>query len=368
MLKNRKKKRIGKRHIIIICTLIMVGVGLIYTMSIAYGKYYASRNNKGIAIASNLYFNSDKLNKIGKIIDTGTQDWNTDINWIKDNLSNDIMVYTNNVRWSNGYYDFDILIQNYDSNILYNEAEMDIGYKIEFILLDEPSGAIYSIVDSNGQTYDLAYDDVVTLDGSLEGGTLNANMYKIRMTLTDSVDNYKKSRVLAIAYPDSPEYLKKSENQTFLMAGVFAGTASEMKLKIASQNFQVVDDNADFDSKHVKYINDLSGYIYNIKTEGDVIKNADTAIKEEIIVKWKSDYLNISKYDEYYDESRITTTEENGVNYSYMGIDVLPYTSINLTFYKTEKFINDMKQGGELYNSYDNFKNLVHAYKEETEP
>lgn len=365
MLKNRKKKKIGKKQIFIICTLIMAGIGLIYQMSLVYAKYYASRNNKGIAIASNLYFNSDKLTKIDRLIDTAAEDWKTDIKWIKENLSDRIMVYTNNERWSNGYYDFDILIQNYDSNILYNEADMDVGYKVEFILLDEPKGATYSIVD-NGQTYPLTYDEVVTLEGNLKGGTLNTNTYKIRMTLTDTIDNYTKSRVLAIAYPNSPDYLEKSENQPFLMAGVFAGTASNMELSIASQNFQVVDEYDDFDTNHVNYINDLAGYIYNIKTEGDVIKNADTAIKQEIIVKWKSDYLNISQYDEYYDASRITTGVEDGVNYSYMTIDVLPYTSINLTFYKTDKFIAEMKQGGELYSSSENFKNLVYAYKEET--
>lgn len=356
----------GRKQILGICALVLVGIGLIYPLSYVYGKYYASRNNKGIAIASNLYFNSDKLTKIDKLIDTATEDWVTDINWIKDNLSDRIMVYTNNERWSNGYYDFDILIQNYDSNILYNEADMDVGYKVEFILLDEPVGANYSIVD-NGQTYPLTTDSVVTLEGSLAGGTLNTHTYKIRMTLTDTIDNYEKARVLAIAYPNSPDYLEKSENQPFLMAGVFAGTASNMELSIASQNFQVVEDNDDFDANHVNYINDLAGYIYNIKTEGDVIKNADTAIKQEIIVKWKSDYLNISQYDEYYDAGRMTTGVEDGVNYTYMTIDVLPYTSINLTFYKTDKFITEMKQGGELYTSCENFKNLVYAYKEETD-
>lgn len=360
-MKNRKIKKF-----LMLGTFILIGIGLFYEMFNIYGKYYASRNNKGIAIASNLYFNSDKLTKIDRIIDVSAEDWKTDINWVKDNLAGRIMVYTNNERWSNGYYDFDVFIQNYDSNILYNEAGMDVGYKIEFLLLDEPVGATYSIVD-DGQDYPLAYGKVVTLEGSLSGGTLNTHNYKIRMNLTDTIDNYEKARVLAIAYPNSPDYLEKSENQPFLMTGVFAGTASNMELTIASQNFQVVEDNYDFDTNHVNYINDLAGFIYNIKTEGDVIKNADTAIKQQMIVKWKSDYLNISRYDEYYDESRITTGVEDGIHYSYMTIDVLPYTSIYITFYKTDKFIEEMKPNGELYNSCESFKNLVYAYKEDTD-
>lgn len=334
--------------------------------SIVFAKYYAARNNKGIAIASNFYFNSDKLNKIDKIIDIAKEDWETDINWIKDNLSDKIMVYTNNERWSNGYYDFDVMIQNYDSHILYNQADMKVGYKVEFMLLDEPVGATYQIVykdNDKDKTENLSYGSVVKLGGELEGGTLNSSTYKIRMTLTDTIDKYKQARVLAIAYPDSPDYLKQENNQQYLMVGVFAGTASMMELTIASQNFEVVDEYSDFNLKYVDYINDLSGYIYNIKTEGDVVKNENTAIKQEITVRWKTDYLNISKYDEYYDESRISTGTEDGVNYTYMTIDVLPYTSINLTFYKTEKFIQEMKSGGELYLDYENFKKLVYAYK-----
>ena len=330
--------------------------------SIVFAKYYAARNNKGIAIASNFYFNSDKLNKIDKIIDIATQDWKTDINWIKDNLSDEIMVYTNNERWSNGYYDFDIMIQNYDSHILYNQPDMKVGYKVEFMLLDKPVGATYQIVH-DGKTENLSHGSVVKLGGELEGGTLKSSTYTIRMTLTGTIDKYEQARVLAIAYPDSPDYLKQEDNQQYLMVGVFAGTASMMELNIASQNFEVVDEYSDFNIKYVDYINDLAGYIYNIKTEGDVVKNENTAIKQKITVRWKTDYLNISKYDEYYDESRITTGTENGINYTYMTIDVLPFTSINLTFYKTDKFIQEMKSGGELYSNYENFKNLVYAYK-----
>lgn len=351
-----------KDKLIAVSVTLLVLIIMLCGYSIVFAKYYAARNNKGIAIASNFYFNSDKLNKIDKLIDIANEDWKTDINWVKDNLSDKIMVYTNNERWSNGYYDFDVMIQNYDSHILYNQEDMKVGYKVEFMLLDEPVGATYQIV-SNGKSYNLNYGNVVKLDGELEGGSLNSDNYKIRMTLTDTIDNYEQARVLAIAYPDSPDYLKKEENQQYLMAGVFAGTASMMEITIASQNFEVVDEYSDFNIRYVDYINDLAGYIYNIKTEGDVVKNENTAIKQEITVRWKTDYLNISEFDEYYDESRITMGTEDGINYTYMTIDVLPYTSINLTFYKTDKFIKEMKAGGQLYSNSDNFKNLVYAYK-----
>lgn len=331
-----------------------------------YSKYYATRDNKGISIASNLYFNSDKLTKVDKLLDIENATWNTDINWVKEHLLDKIMVYTNNVRWSNGFYDFDILIQNYDSNILYNDAGIDVGYKVDFILLDVPTGAKYEIVDKdNKSVHSLTIGNKVTLEGSLKGGGLDTHTYKIRMTLEDVVDNYKKSRVLAVAYPNSPDYLEKDENQPFLMAGVFAGTASNMEIMIASQNFEVVEEHADFDSKHITYINDLVGYVYNIKTEGDVVKNEETAVKQKVMVKWKSDYLILSEADEYYDESKITSGIENGENYNYIEIYVLPYMSINLTFYKTDKFIQEMKSGGVLYQSARNFKDLVYAYKDE---
>lgn len=376
---NSKTYHISKKAAFIVCIIIMVAAGLMYEASVAYGKYYASRYNKGIAVASNVYFNSDKLTKIDKIIDTASfGTWKSDIDWIKEKenkVIDNIMVYTNNESWSNGTFDFDILIQNYDSNILYNEAGMNVGYKIQFVLLDDEAGATYSVLDydtSTDTSYPLVYDEetggvAVTFDGSLQGGTLYSHRYKVRMNLTAaSLKDYQQSRVLVVAYPDSPDYLEKEEKQPFLMAGIFVGTATDMKISIASQNFQVVENHStDFDTNFRTYINDLSGYIYNIKTEGDVVKNADTAIKQDIKIKWKSDYLDISRYDEYYDADKITSGVENGVNYKYIVIQALPYTSINITFYKTAAFIEAMKSGGALYGSSQSFKELVHAYIEE---
>lgn len=374
--KSKKHKLNNIKVRLIVSIMLLAVVGLCGQISYVYGKYYASRYNKGIAVASNVYFNSDKLNKIDKIVNTSAfGSWKSDINWIKDSANNvvdKIMVYTNNESWSNGTFDFDILVQNYDSNILYNESGMDVGYKIQFVLLDDEEGAEYYVVDydtSTGTVYKLDYDEEnggteVSFEGSLNGGTLNSHRYKIRMNLTTTdLKKYKQSRVLVVAYPNSPDYLVKDERQPFLMAGIFVGTATDMKISIASQNFQVVEEhNSDFNTNFRKYINDLSGYIYNIKTEGDVVQNAETAIRQNITVKWKSDYLDISKYDEYYDEAKITEGVENGVNYKYIVIEALPYTSINITFYKTEAFIEAMKSGGMLYSNSQNFKDLVSAY------
>lgn len=358
----------------VFCLGIIAVFFLIREIKIVYGKYYAAHHNKGIAVASNVYFSSDKLVKIGKYMDGSIATWDTDITWVRDNMADKIMTFTNTDRWSNGYYDFDILLENYDSNILYNETGMDVGYKIQFTLLDDEVGVTYSVVDydDNGALYELNYDpvsggNIVELTGMLEGGTLRIHRYKVRMNLTTSnIKDYKPSRVLVTAFPNSPDYMKKDTNQQYLLTGIFAGTASDMKISIASQNFKVVEDHkSDFDSKHVSYINDLSGYIYNVKTEGDVITNSSTAIKQEIVVKWKSDYLRISEFDEYYDKNRITTGVEDGENYTYLKLDVLPYTSINLTFYKTEKFVEEMKSGGSIYSNSNNFKSLVLAYVEE---
>ncbi len=375
--RNEKQKKNKEKNTVLIAVCIaLAAIGLGRQMTYVYGKYYASRYNKGIAVASNVYFNSDRLTKIDKIINTSTfGTWKSDINWVKDaqnNVVDKIMVYTNNESWSNGAFDFDILIQNYDSNILYNETGMDVGYKIQFILLDDEMGAEYYVLDYDASTsteYPLTYSDTeggeaVSFSGSLMGGTLRSHRYKVRMKLTtNNLKNYKQSRVLVVAYPESPDYLVKEEKQPFLMAGIFVGTATDMKISIASQNFRVVEEHStDYNTKFRDYINNLSGYIYNIKTEGDVVQNAETAIKQNIIVKWKSDYLDISRYDEYYNESKITSGVEEGVNYKYIVIEALPYTSINITFYKTAAFMTAMQNGGYLYSNSENFKSLVYAY------
>ena len=107
---------------------------------------------------------------------------------------------------------------------------------------------------------------------------------------------------------------------------------------------------------------DSAAYIYNIKTKGDIVQDTSTAAKREIEVKWRSEYLSIDQYSEYLVGMQIKSKkDENENSWSYINIEVLPYASINLTFYKNEKFIKalETEDDSNKIDSVEAFQNLV---------
>lgn len=322
--------------------------GLSFALINVWGKYYASRYNKGIAVASNLYFNSDKLIK-----STGITDIDEIIN---DSESiNKISVFTNNGSWASGELLLNFDIRNYDNNILYNENNLNIGYRIEFVLLDEPIGAEYRIVDSNNEDHILSRKgSKISFEETTVGGSLDSDMYGIRMTMTSKTD-FEAARVLVLAYPISPDYVYRemSVEQEYRLLGIFQGHPTDLRISIEEACFKVQKDN-EYASKWKSKIEDLSGYIYNIKTAGDVVLDANTASGQEAVVTWDNRYVTIDKYNENYvyalehdkdlpEDSQDRYIKTDG-NYTSMTIMVLPYTSIEITYYKTEEFNSEFSK------------------------
>lgn len=355
----RQKKTLNKKKIRRIAGILLVCIALAGITGIVYGKYYASRNNKGIVVASNLYFGSDKLKK-----STGI----TNIDDIvgNDEMINKINVFTNSGSWATTNLPLSFDIRNYDNNILYNENKLDIEYKIECVLLDEPIGAKYSIVSSDGTVYRLDNKgSKVELTGSLKGGTLSSDTFAVQISMV-SQEVYKAARVLVMAYPISPDYVykDKDDNQEYRLLGIFQGHITDVKMSIDSAKFKVQDNEQYNDSKWKDLVTDLSGYVYNIKTIGDVVTDEETASKQEIKVTWNTNYLTIDEYDESYlaakehddkaKQAAIAEAEakgeptdnvtydkyliDNGDGTMSMIISVLPYYSIDITFYRTADF------------------------------
>lgn len=342
MVMDLKKKRVKKEHIFLLCICACVFTGLSLTLINVLGKYYASRNNKGIAVASNLYFNSDKLIKSAGI---------TDIDEIiKDSESiNKINVFTNSGSWASGELLLNFDIRNFDNNILYNEKELDIKYKIEFVLLDEPIGARYAVSAGNDTQYVLnSKGSKVSLEGTTKGGSLYTDTYGISMIMTDK-SILKPARVLVVAYPVSPDYIHREPDkvQEYRLLGIFQGHPTDLNISIEEAYFKVQKEN-EYDTKWRNMIEDLSGYIYNIKTAGDVVFDDNNSTRQEAVVTWDNRYITIDRYDPNYmyaaqhdagldadSQDRYIKTDGNNTS---MTIMVLPYTSINMTFYKTTDF------------------------------
>ncbi|MBQ4521471.1 MAG: hypothetical protein IJA10_00755 [Lachnospiraceae bacterium] len=351
-------KRIQKRKNKFIVTVLFVFVAFFIWQSVEImAKYYATKNNKGVAVASGLYFNSDKLNK-----KTGVA---TDIDNITADEIEGLAITTNTASWSSGSIDIPIKIQNYESNILYNDYGLDISYRIQFKLLDVPVGATYAVIDKDGTSYELNTTTYETTE-TLYGGSLDADTYKIRITLGEGGMNaYDSARVLILAYPTAPDYLVNDTNQQYRLLGIIEGYPNAMKLEIESAGFLIEKEFTDDNWK--EKVQDSVTYIYNIKTKGDIIQDSNSAAKREIIVKWRSEFLNIDQYNEYYlkaieenetAENYYTETDTEGIQWSCLKIKVLPYTNIKIAFYKTEAFNTNLGENG-IINSKEEFVNLV---------
>lgn len=350
--KERKRKlHMNRRTAVLILAAVLAAGGILGGVS--YAKYYASKYRQGVSVASGLYFSSNRL-----YTDRGDT---TNIGGIS---TENMMVNVNDEKWSGGDLDFNIEIRNYDNNLLYNDENLNVEYEICFMLVDDPVGATYSVTDSDGTVRALSRRGQIVkfTGGYLAGGSLSREDYQLTIHLADR-DTYNGARVLVVAYPTAPDYLYAPTDQQHRLVGLFQGVCSETEMRVESSDFLVQSDTDYNDATWREKVEDLSGLVFNIKTIGDVVADENSAATQEAVVKWNSDYLSISQYDEYFLEAEpgdIETKTENGHQWTYMKIDMLPYTSVNLTFYKTQEFLDDF---GSM--TKEDFEGLAEAYTEE---
>lgn len=355
--KQRERKiRIRNRRAVIVSLAVLVAaVGLMG--GISYAKYYAAKFRQGIAVASGLYFNSNRLYT--------NQGDTTNIPGIN---TSGMMVNVNTRKWTGGDLPFDIEIRNYDNNLLFNDSNLNVEYEICFMLIEDPEGATYSVGKMEGGTLTgvqslTRKNQVVKFTGGrLAGGTLNRELYQLTLHMTDQ-NAYNGARVLVVAYPTAPDYLRDDRNQQHRLVGLFQGVYSDAEMTVDTADFMVQKEDA-YTADWKSAVEDVAGLIFNIRTIGDVAADEDNAMKQEAVLRWNSDYLEINQYDESYRAAGqktgdIWTKQEDGHNWTYMKIKVLPYTSVNVTFYKTEAFINDF---GSMTKT--DFENLADANTE----
>lgn len=355
---REQKTKIRHRRAAILSVAVLAAAGCLMG-GISYAKYYASKYRQGIAVASGLYFNSNKLYT--------NQGDTTNIAAID---TSGIMVNVNDRRWTGGDLKFNIEIRNYDNNLLFNDSNLNVEYEICFMLVEDPTGATYSVGKmENGTVTDVqqmtrAKQVVKFTGGRLDGGTLNREMYELTLHMDpDGQEIYNGARVLVVAYPTAPDYLYDAKNQQHRLVGLFQGVYSDAEMTVDTADFTVQSED-DYTADWRSAVQDLAGLVFNVRTIGDVVANEDNAVKQEAVMRWNSDYLTISQYDEAYRAASerpgdIWTEVKDGHNWTYMKIKALPYTSVNVTFYKTQAFINAF---GSM--TKEEFENLADANME----
>lgn len=349
------QRETSKKRIKMLCAIIVV-LTLCTALTVT-AKYYAAKNNKGIAVASGLYFNSNYLTKISG----GIASMNMTEEMIKE-----IPVTINSKMWTSNTYTFYVEIRNFDNNLLYNDANLNLEYTIAFKLLDAPQGATYKVsyvssVESAAKL--LSAENEIKFTGhEIKGGQALADKYKIEIAMDGG--EYSASRILIMAFPTAPDYVKNSAQEMRLL-GILKSEHTSSELKIEEQGFIAANKYAaGNEDAWRKVIDELSGFVYNIKTIGDVISQDANAVKGKLKIKWNSKMLTINQFDHYYinaDTEKGTETDEDGITWNYMLVKVLPYSNIQATFYQTDAFRASMNAGDGTKMTSKEFEGLVFA-------
>lgn len=352
---NRKLNNRFRFMAVALRGLILAGVSLT-----VYSKYYKTDNNKGMAIASGFYFSSSYMTELSSEDETIAETIRKieDINdlAVEQEVIKLLSVKASDKVWTSNTYQFEIDINNYANQLLYNDSDLDISYNVEFKLLDEPSGATYHARKGNTG----AFDDITTVDksvpdekvmfgGELKGGQISSDKYQVEVRLTD-LETYKKNtaRILVLAYPTDPPYLKKAKK----IAGILTADYRAANAEITDQGFVVKDSLTE--NKWIEQVNAESALVYQIRTTGSYMEGSQGGQMQTIELTWDLDMYELNQYDEYRKDSQMEINEVD--RKVTMTIKTNPYSLIKFVFFKKETF--DEKVGGL---TREEFLESVHA-------
>lgn len=329
------KLNISKRILFIgfvMCILTVVGVS-----GVTLAKYYAKRDNKGVSVASGLYFNSNCISNVAGRIDEPLDQ----IDLLR------VPGYVNPEGGSIFYLD----IRNYDNHLLYNELYLDLEYTISFRKVNGETASVeytneegknVRVSLEDGLTYIDAVADTthpgwngkyLTLTGKeLAGGAARYHSYVIRTT--NAIDGTD-AKVLVMAYPTAPDYVAAAAEDMRLI-GVLQAQPKNVKVGIDKDGF-LIEDTAEYVSDWEKAVEKMSGLVYTIQTNGDDVSSTG-AVKGALKVTWNSKMLDINQFDSYYLEAARNNAITTNGDKKTMTIKVLPYANVRITFYKTADF------------------------------
>lgn len=342
------KKHISKlkKKLILVMLAAAVTIGAVV---LVLAKYYATTNNKGVAVASGLYFNSNILSQTEGSIDLSD---------IKN--ESDLPVYINPKVWSGAAYTFPVEIRNFDSVLLYNDENLDIEYAIEFILLNEEESSSYTVkkiaADGTSDTErKINTRDSVKYTGKIKGGQPLYDKYEVSIHIENEAEfEGRSAKVLAVAYPTAPGYIADTARE-LRMVSIIQGDYTQPKIEIDNQGFII--ENYMNDLNWLDVLEQYSGYEYSITTTGDMANSNAENVSQNIAITWNSNVLSVDNFNEYYKKSLADNkVKNNNDGTSTMIIDAMPYANISITFYKKNEEYNFSRLG-----SYEGFKNLVNA-------
>lgn len=275
-----------------------------------FAKYYAGQKNKGVGVASSLYFSSNVLKNVASTEDT-----------------KDYPMIFNKEAWDGtGECEIEVDIRNFANQLLYNDENLNITYEIKFSLTDLSSdGTTYTVSDTSGtntESKSITGDATAcTFNKVLNGGKPDQHPFKIKVQRPDTASgstDYTSAKIKVVAKPVSPSYVQKS----YTLGGIVCATSIT-----AGYSFT-----AGFDSGVT--IEDYAGYPYTISYTPDIDQKPHT-----IRISWNTKQVEMDKFNSYYPSDGGTTDSEQ--NWKYIELIMEPYSTIHLTFYRAATFSTD---------------------------
>ncbi len=331
-VKQKFKKLNKKSRLLITAMGVLILAGTSFSV---YAKYYKTGYNKGMAIASGFYFSSNYMAPHEDIKGLTMEE-------IADGYRNTIIASVDDWHGTDTHF-VSVEVRNYDTQLLYNDKDLNVEYQVNFMLLDEPAGANYSVrygSDTKALSFNAGKGTVASFTGTLPGGGLSANGYELTVAKTGSAA-YVPSDILMVAYPTGPDYLVG----TRCIAGIIKFDYVEKEFKIEDHGFEI---RKTWDSANWKQdVDKESGFIYELITSGNYTGSETTATRKKIQLKWDASMFKINANDKYYlsvagtpDYYQVT---ESGILYQVMEIEVLPYASLEFVFFRNEGFDDKIK-------------------------
>ncbi len=305
-IKNKRKKFSSAGKIIIIVSLsaafIIAAVNIgVYT----WAKYHSEDSGKGVAtVSADFFFMSNLLGNVESI--DWTYSYPTE-NEATDDYHKFEYVYGESNWDATTPCVYNLEIHNFENTLRYN-AE-DVEYALYVCLPNPPdTGDKYEFIcynDSMQETarYDLNSETMVTIENlTLEGDNASKDVFSLIVTPETAAD-FVPSSVIIYACITQPDYVDASQ---YYLGGIFSPQAAKLSYT-ATGKFDV-EDEIDAGTDWLTALNDLSGYIYTVTTEGEA--DAD----HDIILYWNDGYINLDLHNSYYTEKTTLDDDNKYVN------------------------------------------------------
>jgi hypothetical protein len=321
---RKKKTKINqyrKKFLMIKIIFAALVIGLFSLGGSAVAKYYSNQKQKGVAVASKFYFTSN-------ILRTGVQ--------YTDGIPTSITEYTKTGGWlanigsgQTQSTDITFEVRNYENNLQYNDENIQVTYDVYAMLVEEAGTDItYNLIKNNTestQNINNTTPKKIYESEKLNGGSVNKNSYTLSYKSNPGVTALPVD-VLIWIVPTGPDYIS-ADNNTMGCRFKVSNTTEEFQL-MKGFNLELTDAQTPMTAEEKRQIKSQAAFIYTVSTSGSY-EGGDTI---PVTLSWDSRYLQLDKFSRY-NENVTSVGDINSV-----AIDMEQYSSIQLTFYRTQQF------------------------------